>query len=307
MLPLLAAALPVIGAGIDAASTAAQNRKSREFSREMYDRTKSDNLAFWDMQNKYNSPQSQMQRLNEAGLNPNLVYGGSGPSGQAGPIPTPDVQAAQFRSANFAGAAAQSASNLAEFQNLDIRQAQLDNLFLHGSVLKQEALLKAAQIGKTVAETTRSNFDLDFATELRETSADFLRAQVDKQKADLQFTLSQTEINQAQSASNIAEATERILTSRLQRKGMDIDQQKTRSMIRGLNLDNQIKSMDLQFYKEGIPPGSPFYMKMVSTLVDRLEAMFSSKSRSSTPSVKEDVTNSINDFFKRPAVRNRGN
>lgn len=32
-------------------------------------------LAMWNMTNAYNSPTQQMQRLKEAGLNPNLVYG----------------------------------------------------------------------------------------------------------------------------------------------------------------------------------------------------------------------------------------
>jgi hypothetical protein len=40
--------------------TNAQNRKNA--------------LADWNMQNAYNSPQQQMQRFKEAGLNPNLIY-----------------------------------------------------------------------------------------------------------------------------------------------------------------------------------------------------------------------------------------
>lgn len=53
----------------------AQNRATRKFAREQYDRQRQDNLADWTMQNEYNSPTSQMARLREAGLNPNLVYG----------------------------------------------------------------------------------------------------------------------------------------------------------------------------------------------------------------------------------------
>jgi len=33
------------------------------------------NVAMWKMQNEYNAPKQQMQRLQEAGLNPNLMYG----------------------------------------------------------------------------------------------------------------------------------------------------------------------------------------------------------------------------------------
>jgi hypothetical protein len=46
------------------------------------------NIEFWKMQNQYNLPKAQMQRLKEAGLNPNLIYGSSpaGASGAAGSI-----------------------------------------------------------------------------------------------------------------------------------------------------------------------------------------------------------------------------
>ena len=33
------------------------------------------NVAMWEKQNAYNAPKQQMQRLSEAGLNPNLMYG----------------------------------------------------------------------------------------------------------------------------------------------------------------------------------------------------------------------------------------
>ena len=46
------------------------------------------NVDFWKMQNQYNLPKNQMQRLKDAGLNPNLIYGSSpaGASGSAGSI-----------------------------------------------------------------------------------------------------------------------------------------------------------------------------------------------------------------------------
>lgn len=46
------------------------------------------NVEFWKMQNKYNLPSAQMQRLKDAGLNPNLIYGSSpaGAGGNAGAI-----------------------------------------------------------------------------------------------------------------------------------------------------------------------------------------------------------------------------
>lgn len=44
------------------------------------------NLQMWNLTNEYNSPQAQMQRFKEAGLNPNLVYG-QGNTGNASSPP----------------------------------------------------------------------------------------------------------------------------------------------------------------------------------------------------------------------------
>uniref|UniRef100_A0AAU8B5V3 DNA pilot protein n=1 Tax=Dulem virus 90 TaxID=3145801 RepID=A0AAU8B5V3_9VIRU len=51
--------------------------------------------AFWKANNDYNSPASQMQRLEEAGLNPNLVYGNGAATHQATMATAPKVAAAQ--------------------------------------------------------------------------------------------------------------------------------------------------------------------------------------------------------------------
>lgn len=46
-------------------------------------RANQEQIAFWNMQNAYNSPVEQMARLKEAGLNPMLVYGGGNVAGNA--------------------------------------------------------------------------------------------------------------------------------------------------------------------------------------------------------------------------------
>jgi hypothetical protein len=44
------------------------------------------NVKFWEMQNAYNTPKNQMSRLKDAGLNPNLIYGNSANTGNAGAV-----------------------------------------------------------------------------------------------------------------------------------------------------------------------------------------------------------------------------
>ena len=62
----------------------------REVSHEQstYDRNRADYLADLENERKYNSPQQQINRLREAGLNPNLMNGGSISSGNSsGAVP----------------------------------------------------------------------------------------------------------------------------------------------------------------------------------------------------------------------------
>lgn len=44
------------------------------------------NIKFWNMQNAYNTPKEQMKRLQDAGLNPNLIYGSNANTGTAGSV-----------------------------------------------------------------------------------------------------------------------------------------------------------------------------------------------------------------------------
>lgn len=52
-------------------------------------------VQFWNMQNEYNKPSAQVQRLNDAGLNPALAYGQGGnvanTAGQLSSVPKADV------------------------------------------------------------------------------------------------------------------------------------------------------------------------------------------------------------------------
>lgn len=65
-----------------------QNKQALRNARKMADYQFDLNKKMWDMQNEYNSPSSQIQRYQEAGLNPNLIYGsGSAAAGNSTSLP----------------------------------------------------------------------------------------------------------------------------------------------------------------------------------------------------------------------------
>lgn len=66
-----------IGAGIGMLGSAISQRQNYKYTKKLMELQYQQNLDLWNKQNEYNTPTAQMQRLQAAGLNPNLVYGSS--------------------------------------------------------------------------------------------------------------------------------------------------------------------------------------------------------------------------------------
>lgn len=145
----------------------------------MHQLNQKDALAMWHMQNTYNHPAMQMKRLQEAGLNPHLVYGQSaqGAAGNAGApefIKRPEPQ--------FNSNPLMALNTIADTM---MKDAQQDNLVKLGNLHEADAALKMAQRGLAIANTAESQsrtdknrFDLGLAQELRETSVDMAKAEL---------------------------------------------------------------------------------------------------------------------------------
>lgn len=74
-MPIDPAAAQLITSALNTTFDIFTNKRNRSFSNMQYERQKMDNLNFWNIQNAYNTPSAQVQRLKEAGLNPALAYG----------------------------------------------------------------------------------------------------------------------------------------------------------------------------------------------------------------------------------------
>lgn len=151
-----------------------------------------------DYQNAYNTPKSQMERLAEAGLNPNLVYGSFAPSGQSAssemsataqgisPYSTADVASSALAIAQMkqSEAAAENLTADARLKNaeaankemfnlrypevldLQIKNAdkQLEKIASDINVNKQSMLYQAAQTRLADAETAFKRGEIGLQT-----------------------------------------------------------------------------------------------------------------------------------------------
>lgn len=122
------------------AMQAARTRKQWKYQQKAMELTKQMNLEAWNMQNQYNSPQSQMERLQKAGLNPRLIYGaGSSAPNMAGPL---DVPTAPVREAP-----GMQMPNLLEYYNIRQADAQYRQTTMATELMEKNAALKDLEAG----------------------------------------------------------------------------------------------------------------------------------------------------------------
>lgn len=187
---------PIIAAGGELVNTATSGlfnigaaRRARKFSREMYARQRADSLADWNMENAYNSPAAQMARLEEAGLNPHLIYGQGGGVMQSGAVKASQAPGAQ----ETPTPGIRLGDAMAQGYNIELQKAQLDNVKAQTEVAKTQAANNVIQGGKITAETLNTltttqhgKFDLARKEELKQVI-------FEKGVADLNMVKAQTD------------------------------------------------------------------------------------------------------------------
>lgn len=257
--------IPVIGdilsSGANAIAQGIQNRKSRKFARNMYNLQKEDSLQFWNMQNEYNSPAAQARRLEEAGMNKALMYGKGASAGQAGPINTPDVQAAQFRAPQFDYGGA-----LAKYFDTRIRQAEFDKSRQVVTNLEEERLKTKADRIKTEVETMRSIFghsmDLEYMP-------DFRAEQNRHLKTDTDIALSNEDRARAMHSVRLRQGLLDIVSSRLNQARTKAETENLKAQLNVIRSDAKIKALDYELYeKYKIRPQDPIYMRLIAEMLD---------------------------------------
>lgn len=247
ILPAVASGLPLVGSVVSALSAKNQNKKQIERDE-----------RFWHMQNEYNSPQKQMERLQAAGLNPNLVYGSgaSGASGSAERIKSPDVDSSAHRWIDPQGAV----QTLSGYADWNVKQAQVDNLAANTQATQENALLTATRTYGEGLRNAKTHLDVNMAQELYHTSVEHAKESLRKLRADTQYTLNQDERASIALANSTAQAVESVLSMRLGRS-------LTSAQIANIRADNELKELDKKLAAMGMRPSDPFYATAVTRLM----------------------------------------
>lgn len=254
------------------------NRRSQKWNEKMYQRKYDDSIAFWNMQNAYNTPAAQMQRYKEAGLNPALMYG-QGNSGNAGSIQVPDVGQPEFRTPNLQGVN-RAMEGLLMSADLRIKQAQANNIETMTKVAEQDAMLRKTQ-------SERALFDLDFERNLSSVSADARREYLRKLKTEIDVALDRNAREAAQNSSSLQEAAYRMLNLVQQNRNMKAGEQHTyedikriRQQVDLMAKDGKLRQMDIELREKGINPNDPMWARLVGRFLESVLAPGDNKSTS---------------------------
>lgn len=155
-----------------------------QFSQEENEKAYQRSLNMWNLQNEYNSPTQQMARLRSAGLNPNLVYGNGVTGNSAGS--TPQYEPAKFNAPTmqaYRGWNLGISDAISQFLAYRSNKAQIDNMEAQNSLIRQQTATEATKQANIAASTSRSEFDLNMAKELKDVSVSSAIADMNQKQA----------------------------------------------------------------------------------------------------------------------------
>lgn len=273
LIPAIMAGGQIVSQGLNAIGTSIANKKSRKWQEMMYQRQREHSLADWNMMNKYNSPEEQMKRFKQAGLNPNLIYG---QTNEGATMRSSSAGSYTARPMEFdVGGAFQS--GLDAYYDIRIKEAQIDNLQAQQEVLTQTSLEKAANVilrgisGKRIEQLTKEDqFDLALKNELKDISVAVAEAGLNRVRAQTQFTLSENERREAMLAPNMAVAFERIATMRAQQLKDKAAVDKMMQEIENMKKDGRLKQLEINWREMGLTSKDPLWQRRAAQLLNVL-------------------------------------
>lgn len=298
----IAAGVQAIGSGAQAIASGKLNRKNRAWQEKMYATQRADSLSDWQMQNAYNSPEQQMQRLRDAGLNPNLVYGDGNVQGNAGEVRSSQVGNPQTETPNISGITSGIQSGIMAYTDMKARQAQTDNLKaqneLIGEQVRSAALDNAAKQMTYMLEAESKNVGsralikttMDKAVQelynLRGTGAVLDAQDADiTQSALLKGSQYNTEMVRRRNmqdentrawimnSTNVKEAASRMVSMAVNNAKSQAEIDNILVRTKGEKFTNEVKALEARLASKGIKPGDPLYSREISNFINNFSRL----------------------------------
>lgn len=201
------------------------NAENIAFQKEVNQQNIEQQWKMWNATNEYNHPAAQMARYNEAGLNPNLIYG---QSNTTAPVDVGDSEAPQvsgYMKKNFDVPGIHDFLSILS-QKESVEKQMLENDFL-SSTLEDRINSKKLDVAKISTQIDRMRSDID--KNGAETESIKLRNSIDRFYADniqpLEKILMENKVNLSDNDVRNIEFRNRILDAQTQIAEFDVQLQ----------------------------------------------------------------------------------
>lgn len=283
---LIAAGVAAAGQGGNMYFQGKMNRKTRQFSEEMYARQRADALADFER----SSPKEMMKRYKEAGLNPHLIYG------QASNAPA--VRSSSQGDWNPKAPQMDLGEIATRYLDFRQRSAQTDQVKQQAELIQQEILNRKLQATGIGIDNALKSANIPYASEMSKTQLTALQTSVEKtlqeisaSKTQQQSTetgtsiaLQRNEREAAASAQSLVEGLERIYNLRIDRvikqqiaAKNPLEREKLQAEIDSLKqqksnamTDGEIKKIDKDFKDRGVNYNSNFFMRTLEEFMEKI-------------------------------------
>lgn len=261
-----------------------QNEMDRLAQQQQFIRETIINRRNWNDQNSYNSPEQQMNRLRQAGLNPNLVYGkGADNTAQSISNASSNMpnQVAPKSEVDYEGHGRMLTNVLLNYFDTQQKVVQTDNLQKQADIMQAELRDKNFDYGQKLrsADTVFQHKVLD--NKYVEQQIKNKQAEFDKVIADTQFTIDSNERAKIMSGANLEKITQEILESNKRILTMRIQNAKTMEETNNLRsqkiqidkaigstmLDIKLKQFELIMKNKGVYPHDANYVRAYTQML----------------------------------------
>lgn len=202
-------------------------------------------VQWWERQNEYNHPTQARKRLQEAGLNPNLVYGNgvSGASGSAGDIGRPDKLDTS-----------KAGEGLERVMNAKQRKAQTDLLQQQIETEAERKRLVANQADSAFYDAANKNFS-DLTNPIVQNTLDGMKWKNENLRIDSQLKTIDREIKDTTKAQKVKDIFWRA--------------EQAQKNYEGRQLQNQLLQLQKEYLGMGLDRNAPWYAKLLMSLIQK--------------------------------------
>lgn len=274
---VLAAGLPLVGQGVASLFGARQAKKQNQANRELAEYQYSKDVEMWNLNNAYNSPKAQMERLKQAGLNPNLVYGTSAVVGNSSDTPQYSAPSAVVNTVS--PVTPDSSDVVSRYQNTEQKSIQMAGQKQQMALVAQELKNRALQNSVIAITAQKGLWDLEKDKQMFPSDMALKQAQINKL---------QNEIDGIMNKNKLFPIEEELLKLGLQKEGTNVDL--LEEEIKGKRADRNrtyaetsriIEQAKAEKYNNilrdaGIDPNSPWWVKFGKAKAEKIAKMVTS-------------------------------